>query len=416
MKKVTTFGVLMLLLLTIVGTALVSADVSTSTVPVSIDWVKINGDEVAPNTKVVVERNAEDNTQVDVRLRLNAQADAKDLRMKVELEGYEDATIRDETKLFNVEAGEKITKKVTLSLPDDLDAKDYRLAIVVSDGNSRSLFSEDYTFRLDVPRHALTVRDVALSSKEVAAGSALYATVRVENKGELAQEVKITAALDLGDDVVEATDFVDRVKTGEKKSSEELYLRVPRCAQAGEATLTVTLSYNNDRDTATSTETLKIVDGGLCDREEAHATVTLGANAAKARAGETASFPVTVSNPGTQARTFGLAVSGADDWASVEVAPANVLTVQPGESKTAFVHVTPDKGVSGKKSLSLQISEGDAALEQVSLQVDVAGNDALLTGVVVAIVVIIVILVIVGIVVGVSRARDDEDEDEKSFY
>jgi uncharacterized membrane protein len=418
MRKITAFGVLMLLLLTVVAAA-VSAEVSNDKVNVEIEWLKINGDEVDASTvaspgKTVVERQADGDTEVEVRLRLRATADAENLRLRVDLEGYESQPLAVSTGRFNLEKDELTTKKLTLSLPDDMEADDYRLNIFVSDGNSRSLFDEDYILRLDVPRHALSVRDVALSNDEVAAGSALYTTVRVENKGEKAEEVKVTASLDLGEDVVEAHDFIDNIGSTDKKSSEELYLRVPRCAKLGEATLTVTLSYDNDRETTTHTEAVTVVDGGLCDREEARAVVTVGASAAAVRSGERATFPVTVSNTGTSAATFTLETSGAD-WASVEVSPSNLLSVGAGESKTAFVHVAPDKGVSGKQSFTLDVKEGDVSLKQVSLTVDAKGNDTVLTGVVVAIVVIIVILVIIGIVVGVSRSNDD-DEDEKNYY
>ena len=402
------FGIVLLLVLSLIGSA-----VSVSAVPVSIDWVKIDGDIVQPGEVVKVERGASGDTDVEIKIKFAASADAENLRAEAVLQGYEHKTIRGETEMFDVSAGQKFTETFALALPDDLETGRYTLKILVSDARNPSLFSEAYTFDVDAPRHAVTVEDVVLSGTEVPAGSALYATVRLENKGDRDEEVKVTISLPGLEGAPEASDYLDELETGKKKSSEELYLRIPRCAELGKQTLVITAEFNDGRDSVTHEETLNIVDGGLCDKQS-KTVITLGAVSASAKQGETVKFPVTLSNAGTSDKTFTLETSGAD-WASVEISPLNVLTVAAGESKTAFVHVTPNSGVEGTQSLTLAVKSGDETLKQMSLSVDVEGNSGLLTAVVVALIIIIVVLVVVGIVVGVSRARSEDDE-ETTYY
>lgn len=417
MKNATVFGVLLLLLLSLVSAATVSAEISTGAVPLSIDQVKINGDRVEPNDRLVVERSAEGKTKVDISLKLSAQEDVDDFRVEARLlSGYEHESIRDESGILNAHKDDKFWEKLSLELPDDLDAGDYRLQLTLWDGEHTPSTRLDYTLRVDVPRHAVSVDRVSLSRDEVPAGGILYVTVKAENKGELSEDVDVVVSLDLGEDSsVQAEDSVGRLKAGEKKSSEQLELIVPRCAKAGQYDLTVTLEFNDGRDSSTATKTVSVVDGGLCRQSSAaKAEVTFGATSAEARAGARATFPVTLKNTGSEAATYSLSVSGAD-WATVEWSTANVLTVQPGQQGTALLYVSPKSGASEQNSLTLTVKEGENTLTSQSLNVSVEGSDWV-TAVVVAIVVIIVILVIIGIVVGVSRARGSEDEEEASYY
>ncbi len=404
-RSLKTIGIALLLILSLVG-----AVISVSAVPVSIDFVKINGDEVGPNDVVKVERGSNGDTGVKIKIRFAAAADAKDLRAEAMLQGYEHGSIRGETDLFDVSAGQKLTEEFTLQLPDDLKTGKYKLRLLVSDAQNPSLFDERYTLDVDAPRHAVSIEDIVLSATEVRAGSALTLSVRVENKGERDEEVKISAALPGLTGAPGDADTIDKLESGKRKNSEELYIRVPACAALGQQKLVVTAAFNDGRDSVSAERTLNVVDGGLCARDEGKTVVTLGAVSARAAVGERASFPITVSNAGTADRTYSLEISGAE-WANVEVSPLNVLAVKAGESKTAFVHVTPKEGASGAKSLTLDVKSDGESLKQVALTVSVEGSNSLLTGVVVALIVIIVILVIVGIVVGVSRARGEEEED-----
>ena len=410
-KSLRVFGIVLLLLISLVSTAV---SVSAQSVPVTIDFVKIDGDIVSPNDVIKVERGSSGDTGVEIKIRFAASADAKDLRAEAVLQGYEHGSLRGETELFDVTAGQKFTESFSVQLPDDLKQGKYKLRILVSDANRPSLFDERYTLEVEAPRHAISIEDVVLSGTEIPAGSALYATVRLENKGERTEEVKVTVAVPGLDGAPAASDFIDDLEAGKKKSSEELFVRTPRCAALGQQKVVVTASFNEGRDSVSAEKTINIVDSGLCDRTDGKTLITLGAVSANAAPGERVSFPVTLSNSGTEDRSYTLEVSGAD-WAQVELSPLNVLTVKSGESKTAFVHVTPKSGASGAQSLTLDVKSGSESLKQVTLGVAVAGSNSLLTGVVVGLIVIIVILVIVGIVVGVSRARGEE-EDQGTYY
>src|SRR3989344_3149803 len=119
--KTTVLGILLLLVVSLFAAAAVSAaTVSDATVPVEILEVKVDGDKVDQGEKLSIERQADGDTKVDVKVKLRASQDSDDLRMKIELEGYEDETLRDETSWFNLDAGRSTFKELSLSLPDDI--------------------------------------------------------------------------------------------------------------------------------------------------------------------------------------------------------------------------------------------------------------------------------------------------------
>ena len=61
----------------------------------------------------------------------------------------------------------------------------------------------------------------------------MLATVRVENKGQKDEDdVKVTVSIPaLG---LSATDYIDEVEEDEEEETEELFIRMPKCAEAGQ--------------------------------------------------------------------------------------------------------------------------------------------------------------------------------------
>lgn len=421
-KKTAVLGILALLVFSIV--ALVSLSATVSAVPVAVDFVKIDGDIVSGNELIEVDRN----TNLDIKVKLLALANAEDVRVETMIQGFEHGVISDESDIFDIDAGETYTKKLSMHLPDEMDRNNYMLRIIISDRDSE-LFQQNYNLDIDTARHAMKIEDVAFSpGAEIQAGRSLLTTVRLENKGEQDEEVRVTVAIpDLG---IQQADFIDEVESDETVTSEELFLRVPACTAPGQYTAEITLSYNDDFDSVSEQRTITVVDGGLCNVQAApQEDKTLIAIATEGNAnikvGQKAIYPVTLTNAAGEAKIYSLAVDGAD-WATVEVSPSNVVALAPGEIKTTFVALTPNEGTSGTQLFNINIQAGEETLKQVNMSTNVEAGQAkstLVRGLTIGLIIIIVILVILGLILAFSRMKggnddfeDFEDEGQKTYY
>lgn len=412
-------GMMLLLVVSLVAAAV---PVAAASVPVDVDFVKWDGDEITANEVIDADRNKE----YTVKVRFKALADAENLRVEARIAGYEHGIISAVSDIFDIDNGQYYTETLKLRLPVDMDKDNYKLFVEVYD---RTNSPREFAYQLDIgsERHAMEIESVVFSpGAEVASGTSLLTTVRLENTGDRDQEARVTISIpDLG---VSATDFIDEIEEDEKISSEELFIRIPRCAAPGPYTAEVTVTYNDDYDTVTETRTVYIVDGGLCmtdankateEASDAHVTVAAPSNVA---AGQKAVFPVSIMNKGEDAASYVLAVTGAD-WADLVITPSPVITVAGGQTGSAFIYATPKAGVEGRQALDLEIKSGDDTLKKVALSVDVAaaeGDSGLQRALLIALIVVVLILVVLALIVGLNRMKSDDDlddlDDDEKYY
>ena len=103
--------------------------------------------------------------------------------------------------------------------------------------------------KVEQARNAIVIRDVIFSPENsVKAGRALLTSVRIKNMGEDDDEdVKVMVSIpELG---ISASDYIDEVESEESVTSEELYMRIPECADAGDYTATVTVEFDEGDET-----------------------------------------------------------------------------------------------------------------------------------------------------------------------
>ncbi|MBI2142664.1 hypothetical protein HYU15_04235 [Candidatus Woesearchaeota archaeon] len=157
-------------------------------VPVTIESVEINGDEVktTDQNKLDLVRGQD----LDVKVRLNATGNGSDVEVRAFVSGFEfnrEDPISDVTPVFGVDAGVTYVKRLRLRLPDLADEDNYLLRIIIADRFGAELI-QSYRIRIDVPRHNVAIKDVVLNpDNSVVAGRALLVTVRVKNMGSLRQ-------------------------------------------------------------------------------------------------------------------------------------------------------------------------------------------------------------------------------------
>ncbi len=381
------------------------------------DFVKINGDEWQGETQ-----NFDREEVVDIRVSVKANQDLFDTRVEARLDGFEYGIISDASDIEDMESGEVKRYNLKLNLPNELDLGKYTLSILLLDREG-IIQQLRIPVVVDAERHLLQVKHISFSPGDrVRAGNALLATVNMENDGEDDEEVVVTVSIpDLG---VTAQDFIDEIEADETTTSEELYLRIPRCAEPGQYEVVVSVEYNEGFDVVTQKRTVTVEDSGLCEdaAEDADSMtdIMLGTltGTETVENDETANFPVTLTNGGDKAVTYTLNVAGTDSWAKVEVVESNVMTIQPKASKTAVVKVTPNEDAEGNNVFTLTVKAGDETIEQIPLSVTVQNDDwdakGFVKGLTIALIVIIVLLILVGLIAAFRRssAKNDEDMDE----
>lgn len=413
-------GILVLSL--VLGNTAVLAD---EMIPVSLVSVELNGEEIYPweTTQLDFERNQD----AKLKIVMDAYDASEDIQITALITGYKHSNVNpilDSTTVFNVKGERRYVKTLEFKVPDDIKAGSYKLRLLIS---NKFGYSQTYEYNLDISLNSelVTIRDIILSpSSNVNAGTYLIGTVRVKNTGDNTQDgVKVKLAIpELG---VEGADYIEELESEESKTTEEIALRIPVCANEGEYNVVVTVYYNDLYESITETKTIKVIASDACEidgdskpTEKTIVSVSTIENTAKV--GEKAFFPVTVVNTGKTTKTVSLQVSGAD-WATVEVSPSNIMLVKGEETGVATVYVAPKEGTdAGQRMLSLDIMVDGVLSQQVPLRVNVeeASSDdstvSLKGALEIAIVVLVIVLVVIGLVLAFKKIRKDEDNDDES--
>lgn len=383
--------------------------------PITLDSVEF--DDVILKTDQVNTLSVERGDTYEVDIRFVSQQKLNDVEVRAFISGFEFndiETIEDHTTIFDTEANVTYVKRLNLKIPSDVDQDNYKLRIIISDRFSDE-FIANFNLRVDVPRHSLNIEDVIFSpSSTIKAGSALLATVRVENSGEKDEDdVKVVVSIPaLG---ISATDYIEEIENGkgdfEEEETEELFLRIPRCTKAGNYDVLVEVSYNSNRRIATEKKTMSVTADETCEETAAPKTsVMLGSQQQSVVPGQAAVFPVTVSNTGRTSKTFTLTVQNSD-WATVSISPTSTLVVPAGQTQTVFVNIEPAESTpSGAHSLVATIASGDFQEDlTLTAQVNAPSQAPLKSVFEIVLIILVVILVIVGIVllIGHLRAKDE---------
>lgn len=417
-------SLLALVLVSILACVFASATLDVSNVIVKVDDQEVSG------TSAVTAGLEKDNT-IEVRVEFKANADM-DIEVEAELsaDGKKDK-ISDSTDEFAVHNGTTYVKKLQLTLPQRMDQdRQYQLRATIS---SRY----DYvtvTGKIDIAStdHMVQIKDIVLNPEnEVKAGRALLATARIKNRGTQTEEdVKVKASIPaLG---ISASDYIDELDAegGEDDSttSEELYMRIPDCAEPGEYTVKVCVEYDDGDEEDCATTKIDVVESDTCQAagEPAAATgktiITVGPDTQNVAQGGSVMYPITISNDGAESKVYSISVDSAN-WAEFSVTPSNVMVVGPGESKAAYVSVKANPSASGLQVFSVTIKSGENVLKQVPLRANIAGTAAGLGKVKkaleVGLVVLVVLLVILGLIIGFNKLKGSEEAEEgeeKTYY
>lgn len=259
------FGILTLFLL---SSVIMAGVAFAAPVPVAVDNVLINGDEMSVND--VNRLSIEKGEEIEIKVILTALQDADNIQVEAEIKGYEhsdEESTSDVTRVFDAEANVTYRKRLNIQIPNNVDEDDYKLRITVTDRNNEQI-TLNYNLRIDSPRHSMEIRDIILTPEnEVRAGRALLAAVRVRNLGDRDEDsVKIKISIpELG---LSASDYIDEVEEGDSETSEELFLRIPNCAEAGSYDVVAEVEYDDGYEEVSKATTINVVENDACYVEE----------------------------------------------------------------------------------------------------------------------------------------------------
>jgi uncharacterized membrane protein len=396
--KTKMFCIVLLFLLSILATAVCA-------VPVTVDRVEVNGRELTNSTRIY-----ERTDELDVSVDVVAAVDVDNVRVRVQVEGFEDNLIEEISDLFDMKANRVYEKDFTLELPSEMERDNYRITVIVG-ARDQSPVVQEYDIEVDTARHALAITDIDFHPMgPVKSGSSLIAVIEVENKGQKAEDVEVSIRIpDLG---VGDEDEIDDLETDEDKDSEELWVRIDRCAAPG--VYDVVVRAESDHAEAEQIVQVEVVDGGLCAPQK-KTVLTIGSALDQVKAGDSAVFPVTLKNEGSGTEAYSVVAEGASEWATVLVSPETVVQVESGDSATVFVYVTPDKDADeGEHAFTLQVKSGSETLQNVALSVEVleSGGSAI-KALEIGLIVLVVILVVLGLIIGFTRMKTKEEEGEE---
>jgi len=355
----------------------------------------------------------------DLDVRFTAFDNIDDLEVRAFISGFEYSDIEDisdHTPIFDADENVTYVKRLNLKIPEDTDEDHYKLRLLITDRNGDE-YIENYDLFIDVPRNALVIEDIVFNpGYAVKSGSALLTTVRVENVGERDQDdVRVSVSIPgLG---ISATEYIEEIEDGggdsrEEEETEEIFLRIPKCAKPGNYDVTVDVEFNDRRHRVSERATINVLEDETChdNDSEKQSTITLGSQVQDVLPGQTAVYPVTVTNAGRNSKTFTVTIQN-NDWATVSVTPTSTLVVPKGQTQTIFVNVKPSEDVTpGAHSLQATVASGEHVQEltltaTISEQQKASGLAGTFE---IVLLVLVAILVIIGIVLLIGHFRSKE--------
>ncbi len=419
--------ILGLLTLFIVFASLLTGAAFADFVPVTVDSVKIDGDIIHPwdVNRLSVERGDD----IEIRVKFTAYADAENVQVEAEIRGYEyddQEDTDDITRSFDVETNVSYTKTLDITVPSRMEEDDYMLRITVTDRNNDQLVY-NFNLKIDAPRHSMVIKDVVLTPEnQVRAGRALLATARVKNMGDRDEDsVKVTISIpSLG---ISASDYIDEVESDDSETSEELYLRIPVCAEAGSYDVLTKVEYDDLDMQVTKVTSIDVVESDVCEAsgtgasgQAAEPDVVVGSSLENVVPGEGgAIFPITITNNAGTRKTFSVTVDGVNDWGTVKISPTSTVVIGAGKEESLFIFVAANSdAASGQQVFTATVKSGSNTIEQAALTANIVepqadGWNSAKKGLEIALVVLVALLVILGLIIGFSKLKNEDDDDSE---
>ncbi len=392
----------------------------------SVIWVKINGDIVENGDEIRL--NLERDQEVEVKVEVMANNDVDDVTVEAQIFGDEHENIADSSKTFDAENQTLYIKELDLELPDLMERDDYDLRVTVA-GRTGAVKTYSYPLKIDTKKHAVLIKDIVFNpSNEVKAGRALLTTVRVKNVGS-EDEDSVKVKVEIPDLHIQSVDYIDELESEDSVSTEEMYMRIPSTAESGDYEAVITIEYDDGYEETEKSEMVSVVGEETPTQPAENETpsgesvkITAGPQTQDTVRGQGGViYPVSVTNPASEAKSFSLGVTGVESFGTVKVSPSTLLVVEPGKTETFYVYVSAkEDSTLGSHTFGVQVKKDGNVLKEFPLSTNVVegegqddtGWDSVKKGLLVGLVVLIVLLVILGLIIGFNKLKGGDDEEE----
>lgn len=407
-------ALMLVLAIAMVGTAFA--------LPITVDKVEVDDVELQPNAVNRFDVLRGDTIEVEVIF--TPSQDIDDMQIDAFFSGDEHndvAPAYDVTPTFDADANVTYRKRLNININQFFEEDDYKLRLIFSDRFGQELV-QNYNIKIDVPRHGMLIRDIIFSPEgRVKAGSALLSVVRVRNTGEQDEEdIKVTVSIpQLG---VTASDYIEEIENNDdEEETEELYLRIPKCAKPGVYDVEVEVAFNDGFRKERATKQIEVLEDETCEdgaatpSGKAKTTISVGSQLETLPQGSTAVFPLTITNAGRTSKSYTVSVV-AGEWADVKISPTSTLVLEGGKTQTVYVFVAADKKAPvGAQVLTATVSTSGQKLEDIALTANVttSGKGVFRSILEWGLIILVVLLVILGLIIGFSRLKGDEDDGQQ---
>lgn len=403
----------------------------------------VNPDETpvrdANNNVVAPVAGACVNGAVGVFRPVQAAEDIDNVVVLAWITGDEHYPLVEVSETFDLEGNTRTPIEFEIEIPRNLDLEDgddYKLNILVS-ARGQQVESYQFDLKLDQMRHSVIIRDVVISpSRQVLAGRPFTVMARIQNLGEKDEEtVKVVAKVPAFGLVSENAEFIDEITGGPEDdavTSEQIYLRVPADAQPGLYDVIVEVVYDEYTKKETAVTKIEVVNPNYQAPQapgqqpandqpaqpKGKTVITVGPemqDVVKGQGG--AIYPVTIANQGATAKNYVVGVAGTEPFATVQLSPSNIVTLDPSATETVYVYVSAREDAQvGAHTFAVEVRSADKLLQQVSLTANVvegapAAKNDLRKGLEVGLIVLIVVLIILGLIIAFARSRKGDGEE-----
>lgn len=428
MNKMLNLVIIALVALSIVGVAFAAPAYVTQSSDAYIESIKVDGDNYNYGDTLKTDLGE----TMTIRVKVQANQDVENLEVSARLVGYEyndKDRVSDNSETFDLKAGDTEYQDLEITIPTRADKDVYELRVDL-DGRAANYEHGVFTVRIAGPRKALLIRDVVLTpSGAIESGRSLLAQARLENIGERDQDdVKVSFAIEglqvEGSVYMNQLDGETTIGRGEKKTSEEVYLRIPACAKPGTYQLVTTVTFDEFEET-TSSQSITITDGGLCSQTSTNSNqpakvIVTAPSAQNVQIGVGgASFPVVIQNQGTASKTFVVSVNGVSDWGAYQISDAAPI-VAGGETKVVYVYVTArDNALAGARTFGIDVTV-DGQKNSITAQALLTEADTgmswkgVLTTIAIILLIVVIVLAVLVAVRKMKGGKSEEDEDLES--
>lgn len=363
--------------------------------------VEVNGFELNEN---VTDVSIIAGDTISVKVAFTADEDDTSVRLKAELEGETESS-RAVSSVFDVEAGKRYVKAVTLDVPyelEDTQSEDISLNIEIDGAEHKT--EAEYT--LTVQRPSFNLDFLSMNTPQtIEAGDLIAVDVILRNIGyndleDLSLTVKIPAL------EIEESVFVGDLVAFENDDEEDtlnarVFVEIPFNAEAGLYALEVEAS--NDDFVMSETKQISVSNN--------FASNVVALEQRKSFAvGEEASYSLLIVNPTDSIKLY--RVISESDTMSVK-SSATMVAVPADESKS--VEVFASAVSEGEHTITVNVFSGDKLTGSETLNASVQGGAADAV-VVLTIVLAIIFIVLLIVLIVLLRKKPEKEEFGESYY